>query len=677
MNTPPLLIAAVLLFWGWQTGHVVIGALAGLALEAPRVVRMRWSLTQADFNRLWNICSILFLGVGAVLLINEQTVSLNDFFVNSGRRPEAMREAGKSALLWFQWLPMIFFPFVLAQAFNEESKVGLATFSWWLRRQEKRNPNSTLPRESLNVAFPYAGLCLLAASVTTQRGQFFYIGLAALIGWCLWPVRTKRYPVVAWIAAFLIIALAGQGGHTGLSALQKKIEQMDVAWMTQLFSAGADLKEARTRIGAIGALKQSGRIVLRLRTDGGPPPELLREASFSIYRAPLWSNRDRDFFTVDSDDENTTWKLLPRKHATRSLNIAQYLHGGSGLLALPAGSAELRELPAVFVQTNLFGATRAGGAPGLVIYNALYDRGATFDSRTNADDVRSLADSEPAIASVAKEIGLRDGMPASEAMKRVAGYFQEKFQYATYLSADHRATTNETALARFLLRTHSGHCEYFATATALLLRQAGVPTRYAVGYSVQEGSGKKYLVRERHAHAWTLVWDGRNWIDFDTTPGSWSAVEGTRGSWLQPINDFFSDVWFQFSKFRWSKTEWRKYFMWAPVPLLLIAVVRFFFGKEWKKMRGKRKARVKEAERAGIDSDFYLIEKHFAARGLERRTSENWSAWLRRIQEHESAAAQLQRVLRLHQRHRFDPPGLSESERAELRAHVSEWLSAR
>jgi len=56
---------------------------------------------------------------------------------------------------------------------------------------------------------------------------------------------------------------------------------------------------------------------------------------------------------------------------------------------------------------------------------------------------------------------------------------------------------------------------------------------------------------------------------------------------------------------------------------------------------------------AGIDSDFYLIEKHFAARGLERRTSENWSDWLRRIEEQEESASQLQRPITLHQRHRF------------------------
>src|SRR5688572_8180797 len=101
MNTPPLLMLATFLFWGWQTGHLLVGAAAGALLESSRLIKGRWSLTQTDFNRLWNICFVLFIGVGTYLVINEGTVSLNDFFVNAGRRPEAIRQAGKAVLVWF------------------------------------------------------------------------------------------------------------------------------------------------------------------------------------------------------------------------------------------------------------------------------------------------------------------------------------------------------------------------------------------------------------------------------------------------------------------------------------------------------------------------------------------------------------------------------------------------
>ena len=60
---------------------------------------------------------------------------------------------------------------------------------------------------------------------------------------------------------------------------------------------------------------------------------------------------------------------------------------------------------------------------------------------------------------------------------------------------------------------------------------------------------------------------------------------------------------------------------------------------------------------------------------LERQPSENWSDWLARVQRHQTGVAQLDRLIRLHHRHRFDPQGLTTQERAELRSAVQSWLS--
>ena len=173
MNTPPLLVLAALALWGFQTGHPLLGIVSGVLVESSRITRLRWALTQEDFNRLWNLCTALFVGSGVYPVINEGNVSINDFLAHAGRRPEAIRQAGRTALLWFQWFPMIFLPFLFAQAFNDPPLVGLSTFSWWLRRQEARDRNVSLPRERLNIAYPYAAVCLLAAgaSVENQIGR--------------------------------------------------------------------------------------------------------------------------------------------------------------------------------------------------------------------------------------------------------------------------------------------------------------------------------------------------------------------------------------------------------------------------------------------------------------------------------------------------------------------------
>ncbi len=76
--------------------------------------------------------------------------------------------------------------------------------------------------------------------------------------------------------------------------------------------------------------------------------------------------------------------------------------------------------------------------------------------------------------------------------------------------------------AAFLNAEGGGHCEYFATALALMLRLRGVPCRIVTGFLVHEwdASLPGFLVRARDAHAWVEVLDvaaGR-WQTADATP---------------------------------------------------------------------------------------------------------------------------------------------------------------
>ncbi len=61
LHTPPLLIGAALLVWGWQTGFFLPSLLLALVIEASRVVGLRWDLNERDFRRLWDFTVVLFL----------------------------------------------------------------------------------------------------------------------------------------------------------------------------------------------------------------------------------------------------------------------------------------------------------------------------------------------------------------------------------------------------------------------------------------------------------------------------------------------------------------------------------------------------------------------------------------------------------------------------------------
>ncbi len=89
----------------------------------------------------------------------------------------------------------------------------------------------------------------------------------------------------------------------------------------------------------------------------------------------------------------------------------------------------------------------------------------------------------------------------------------------------------------FLTNTKEGYCVQFASATALILRELGIPTRYVEGYIASNLSKKgdtsdmSYggYVRDYEAHAWIEVYfDGVGWIQYETTPEYYGGMYGVK-----------------------------------------------------------------------------------------------------------------------------------------------------
>lgn len=93
----------------------------------------------------------------------------------------------------------------------------------------------------------------------------------------------------------------------------------------------------------------------------------------------------------------------------------------------------------------------------------------------------------------------------------------------------------------FVTNHRAGHCEYFATALALMLRSQGIPARIIVGYKTDDFNelGQFYQVRQLHAHSWVEAyirpqdvpedvvnrfrqwdWSAGGWLRLDPTPDS-------------------------------------------------------------------------------------------------------------------------------------------------------------
>ncbi|MDH3442096.1 MAG: DUF3488 and transglutaminase-like domain-containing protein [Gammaproteobacteria bacterium] len=73
---------------------------------------------------------------------------------------------------------------------------------------------------------------------------------------------------------------------------------------------------------------------------------------------------------------------------------------------------------------------------------------------------------------------------------------------------------------RFLFETRRGFCEHYASAFAVMMRAANIPSRIVLGYQGGEINtmGNYLTVRQADAHAWTEVWlPGRGWYRIDPT----------------------------------------------------------------------------------------------------------------------------------------------------------------
>ncbi len=109
----------------------------------------------------------------------------------------------------------------------------------------------------------------------------------------------------------------------------------------------------------------------------------------------------------------------------------------------------------------------------------------------------------------------------------VEAYLRTRLRYTLDLKRDDRYDPIED----FLFVQKAGHCEYFASAMALLLRSVGIPTRMVSGFYGGEWNryGKYLAVRQRDAHAWVEVWVGdAGWVTFDPTPGGAPGPEESR-----------------------------------------------------------------------------------------------------------------------------------------------------
>jgi transglutaminase-like putative cysteine protease len=126
-----------------------------------------------------------------------------------------------------------------------------------------------------------------------------------------------------------------------------------------------------------------------------------------------------------------------------------------------------------------------------------------------------------------------------EKIQAVETFFHRNFKYRLGITPPR----GQDPLAYFLTKRPPAHCEYFATAAAVLLRVGGVPTRYVTGYVAAERNelGEVWFARSRDAHAWVEAYDeeAQRWRIVEATPGE--GVPSDRTS--APADEVVGGIW--------------------------------------------------------------------------------------------------------------------------------------
>jgi hypothetical protein len=655
MNTPPLLVGAALLFWGWQTGLLIIAAIMTLILEGSRLVRLRFAFSNEDINRFSDLSSIIVLGMFIYLLI-------------AGR-------SAQSFLTLIMWLPMALLPLFIAQIYSTREKIDISALFLIYRRKKGVETQPV----TINISYTYFAICLLSASAANSGTAMFYAVLFILVAWALWSIRSSRFPVVLWLVLLLFSGMLGYVGQFGLHRLQLSLEQMAITSFADLFSQDPDPYKVSTSIGEIGDMKLSDSILFRVRPENFKGQTvLLREASYKAYRNSMWFAPGARFEEVIQGEDGSTWRIGGDADDGReAIIIYQPLKKGRGMLKLPLNAYEITEFPVLRFMRNQYGAFKVEEGPGFVKFRVRFGKEGALDSPPDEGDLLIPPEEMSTVSTIAQQLELESASP-EDAVKYLSRYFQGNFKYSLDLNGQ---KSDGTPLEDFLLNSKEGHCEFFATATVLLLRAAGIPARYSVGYSVQEFSDLEdcFVVRARHSHAWTLVYIDGAWRNLDTTPVSWIISEEDTASFLEPLNDLLSYALFKFKEWQWTEKETglTKYLGWLLIPLVIFILQRFYSRKRLKKRREKEEDKKVKDVRKGIDSPFYLIEERLTKSGYVRRPSETLTDWLTRIETMHLQSdfyGTLKHILRLHYRYRFDPEGITPDEMASLRMDVRSWL---
>ena len=428
------------------------------------------------------------------------------------------------------------------------------------------------------------------------------IGVAAskMPRYALWTIA----PAIALVAAVFFYALprrtdASSIPRSGkvLTGFSESMRLDQIGQMMQQTDPALRIKLTDRRGGA--PYRLAGGVYLRGQVLENYYPEVDRRKPFATWsairrtHAPLGYRLRKEFVPERRSDENFFDSVLVNVSCEPMLTPALfaiapfYRAGDDSELAFGLGRWTLtrRERPADQYQRIEYEFTTHAFREGVqadLISVAGAERWFGLDWQSRFSDLQELnrpvdrngqtylqkitaidASAMPTVVRLAAEI--RDSVPLefrndyriAQALQRYLAS-DVAYEYTLNLNADVQPGTDP--IEQFVADHRRGHCQYFSSALAMMLRSLGIPARIVVGYRTDEYNeiGQYYLARQSDAHAWVealmdkdqldenvMVYgqpQGRKyWLRLDPTPGGGGRPSNNRP--IDQVLDLANNMW--------------------------------------------------------------------------------------------------------------------------------------
>jgi transglutaminase-like putative cysteine protease len=291
----------------------------------------------------------------------------------------------------------------------------------------------------------------------------------------------------------------------------------------------------RVDLGVVGKLHSDPSVALRLTYPELPaqPPEhlavYLRGAALDYYDGKAWSKTQTSLRTAEHEGNYYPFRKWLNPAVDRFMTV-ELSPIEPPIVFLPSDVAAIQLLPQVRAETpETVGIFRnsddefryiADGTTGLR-YRVFFNKnpapwGITLPPEERAKYLALPPGISNRVAQLAKTwVGEENDRLAQSRL--VEQHLRREYRYD--LESPSGAAINP--VEDFLFSSHRGHCEYYATAMAILLRTLGIPARNVTGFGAATFNrfGRFYVVRQSDAHSWVEAWvDDVGWHRFDPTP---------------------------------------------------------------------------------------------------------------------------------------------------------------